>query len=133
MIAIQKTLLTLSLLLVPFLSSAQTLSASKLTAHLIGDYTAGSSNIVSGQPRLLKVLALDSGFPSGMTAAMRHYKTVAPTGKIVVRVYSPHLYYTNENASAAATNFFIPCIRPGSYTSRKRSRNRPIESGSGAT
>src|SRR5690349_10740570 len=101
MAAFLKTFLALSLLLVPFLSPAQTLSASKLSAHLIGDYTAGSSNIVAGHPRVLKVLALDSGFPSGMTAAMRHYKTVAPTGKIVVRVYSPHLYSTNDNASAA--------------------------------
>ena len=82
MVAIQKTFLALSLLLVPFLSPAQTLSASKLSAHLIGDYTAGSSNIVAGHPRVLKVLALDSGFPSGMTAAMRNYKAVIPTGKL---------------------------------------------------
>jgi hypothetical protein len=101
-----------SLLLLPFLSPAQTLSASKLSAHLIGDYTAGSSNIVAGQPRVLKVLALDSGFPSGMVEAMRHYKAVAPSGKIVVRVYSPKLYFTNDNASAAATNFWTTIIQP---------------------
>jgi hypothetical protein len=108
----QKTLVTFSLLLVPFLSPAQTLSASKLSAHLIGDYTVGSSNIVAGQPRVLKVLALDSGFPSGMVEAMRHYKAVAPSGKILVRVYSPKLYFTNDNASAAATNFWTTIIQP---------------------
>ncbi len=45
---------------------AQTLSNSKLSAHLINGYTVGSSNIVAGKPRLLKVLALNSGFP-GLT------------------------------------------------------------------
>ncbi len=50
MFQFQKTFLMLSFLLIPFVSSAQ-LSASKLSAHLIGDYTAGSSNIVAGQPR----------------------------------------------------------------------------------
>jgi hypothetical protein len=38
-------------------ASAQTLSNSKLSAHLINGYTVGSSNIVAGKPRLLKVLA----------------------------------------------------------------------------
>ncbi|MEO5803260.1 MAG: CARDB domain-containing protein, partial [Verrucomicrobiota bacterium] len=100
-----KTFLTLSLLLVPFLSSAQ-LSASKLSAHLINAYTVGSSNIVAGQPRVLKVLAVDSGFPSGMLQAMRNYKAVAPTGKIVVRIYTPTFYTTNNNATTSASAYW---------------------------
>src|SRR5882724_6720095 len=66
---------------------AQSPSTSKLSAHLINAYTVGSSNIVSGRPRILKVLGLDSGFPSGMVQAMRDYKTKVPSGKIIVRVY----------------------------------------------
>src|ERR1035441_10117024 len=73
-------------------ASAQTLSNSKLSAHLINGYTVGSSNIVAGKPRLLKVLALDSGFPTGLVQAMRDYKAKAPGGKVVVRVYSPKNY-----------------------------------------
>src|SRR5262249_31669841 len=81
---------------------AQTPSTSKLSAHLINAYTVGSSNIVSGRPRVLKVLGLDSGFPSGMVQAMRDYKTKVPTGKIVVRVYSPKTYSLANDAPASA-------------------------------
>ena len=54
---------------------AQTISSSKLSAHLINAYTSGSSNIVAGHPRIFKVLGLDSGFPSGMVQAMRDYQS----------------------------------------------------------
>src|SRR5580765_2209611 len=67
-------------------TSAQTFSTSKLSAHLINSYTAGSSNIVAGHPRTLKVLGVDSGFPSSMAQAMRDYKAKVPTGKVVVRI-----------------------------------------------
>src|SRR5512138_1949276 len=90
----------------PAWCDAQTQSASKLSAHLIGNYTAGSSNIISGRPRVLKVLGLDSGFPSGMVQAMRDYRARVPDGKIVVRIYSPKLYSLNDNATAAAADFW---------------------------
>ena len=106
MAAILKMFPALSLLLFPFLLSAQTLSASKLSAHLINAYTVGSSNIVAGKPRILKVLAVDSGFPSGMLQAMRNYKTVAPTGKIIVRIYTPTFYTTNHNATTSASAYW---------------------------
>src|SRR6476646_8758563 len=73
-------------------AEGQTLSASKLSAHLINNYTTGSSNIVTGHPRVLKVLGLDSGFPSGMVQAMRDYKARVPNGKLVVSIYSPRPY-----------------------------------------
>src|ERR1035438_1234068 len=72
---------------------AQTLSNSKLSAHLINGYTVGSSNIVAGRPRLLKVLALDSGFPSGLVQAMRDYKARSEerrVGKECRSRWSPH-------------------------------------------
>ncbi len=106
MFPLQKTLLTLSLLLIPFLAPAQTLSSSKLSAHLINAYTVGSSNIVAGHPRTLKVLGLDSGFPTGMLQAMRNYKAVAPTGKIVVRIYTPTYYTTNDNPTTSANAYW---------------------------
>ncbi|PYJ57926.1 MAG: hypothetical protein DME24_18010 [Verrucomicrobia bacterium] len=35
---------------------AQPFSPSKLSAHLINSYTTGASNLVAGQPRVLKIL-----------------------------------------------------------------------------
>src|SRR6266542_5984306 len=86
--------------------TAQTLSASKMSAHLINAYTSGSSHIVAGHPRTLKVLGLDSGFPSGMAQAMRDYKAQAPTGKIVVRIYSPKNYSLADDPTASASDFW---------------------------
>ncbi|MEO7300284.1 MAG: malectin domain-containing carbohydrate-binding protein [Verrucomicrobiota bacterium] len=106
MFQLQKTFLALALVLVPFVSPAQSLSVSRLSAHLINLYTAGSSNIVAGHPRTLKVLGLDSGFPTGMLQSMRNYKAVAPTGKIVVRIYTPTYYSTNDNPTTSASAYW---------------------------
>src|SRR5215831_4473222 len=92
-------------------SLAQTPSTSKLSAHLINSYTIGSSNIVLGRPRILKVLGLDSGFPSGMVQAMRDYKTKVPTGKIVVRIYSPKTYSLADDATASAGDFWTNILQ----------------------
>jgi hypothetical protein len=92
-------------------SFAQTPSTSKLSAHLINAYTAGSSNIVSGRPGILKVLALDSGFPLGMVQAMRDYKTKVPTGKIIVRVYSPKTYSLANDATLSAGDFWTNILQ----------------------
>ncbi len=92
---------------------AQTLSPSKFSAHLINNYTIGSSNIVSAYPRTLKVLGLDSGFPSGMVQAMRDYKANAPTGKLVVRIYSPKNYSLTDDATLSAGDFFTNILQKG--------------------
>ncbi|EEF58580.1 malectin domain-containing carbohydrate-binding protein [Pedosphaera parvula] len=89
---------------------AQGISSSKLSAHLINAYTAGSSNIIAGHPRVLKIL--DVG--SGMVNAMRAYKSGTPGGKVVLRVYSPRMYTldSDPDASAAATNFWTTILQP---------------------
>src|ERR1017187_5709443 len=92
-------------------ASAQTLSNSKLSAHLINGYAVGSSNIVAGKPRLLKVLALDSGFPTGLVQAMRDYKAKAPGGKGVVRVYSPKNYSLANDPTTSALDFWNTVIQ----------------------
>ena len=91
---------------------AQTLSDSKLSAHFINSYTAGSADIVAGRPRVLKVLALDWGFPSGMVAAMRDYKSKTPGGKLVVRVYTPKTYSLVNDATASAVDFWNTVLQP---------------------
>ena len=90
---------------------AQSMSNSKLSAHLINNYTVGSSNIVAGRPRLLKVLALEGGFPSGQLDAMRDFKSKVPGGKLVVRVYSPRMYSITNDATASANDFWTNVLR----------------------
>src|SRR5205807_5933503 len=92
---------------------SQTPSTSKLSAHLINAYTVGSSNIVAGRPRTLKVLGLDSGFPSGMVQAMRDYKAKVPSGKLVVRIYSPKTYSLADDATASASDFWNNVLQQG--------------------
>ena len=92
-----------------FSASAQ--SSSKLSAHLISNYTVGSSNIVAGHPRALKVLGLDSGFPSGMVQAMRDYKAHTPAGKLVVRIYSAKNYSLSDDATASAGDFWTNILQ----------------------
>src|ERR1043166_4435451 len=96
-----------------FQTSAQSLSPSKLSAHLINSYTSGSSNIVAGHPRALKVLGLDSGFPSGMVQSMGDYKAKVPSGKLVVRIYSPKTYSLADDATASATDFWNNVLQQG--------------------
>ncbi len=108
-----KTYIRALFLFVSFLACyANGQSFSKLSAHLINAYTVGSSNIVAGKPRLVKVLALDSGFPTGMVQAMRDYKAKVPNGKIVVRVYSPKMYFITNDATASASDFWNTIIQP---------------------
>ena len=92
---------------------AQSLSSSKLSAHFINGYTVGGSKIVAGRPQTLKVLGLDSGFPSGMVQAMRDYRAHAPGGKIVVRIYSPKTYSLANDATTSASDFWTTVLRPG--------------------
>lgn len=49
-----------------------------------------------------------------MVNALRAYKTGAPTGKVVLRVYSPHNYSldTDPDAAVAATIFWTTILQP---------------------
>ncbi len=91
----------------------QNLSASKLSAHLINRYTPGGSNIVAGGPQVLKVLGLDSGFPSGMAQALRDYKANFPGGKTVVRIYSPKTYSLSDDPTTGAGDFWTNILQKG--------------------
>ncbi len=82
-------------------------------AALVLTLSAPSLNIVSAYPRTLKVLGLDSGFPSGMVQAMRDYKANAPTGKLVVRIYSPKNYSLTDDATLSAGDFFTNILQKG--------------------
>src|SRR6266850_4813628 len=87
---------------------AQTVSSSRLSAHLINAYTAGSSNIIAGHPRVLKILDLGSD----MLQAARAYKAGTPTGKIVLRIYTPNSYPITADPAVSATNFWTTILQP---------------------
>src|SRR5262245_24619324 len=78
------------------------LSSSHISAHLINAYTAGSSNIIDGHPRVLKILDLGGD----MLAAARAYKAGTPGGKIVLRIYTPVSYPNTSDPGTSATNFW---------------------------
>src|SRR5439155_26850297 len=77
---------------------AQTLSRSKLSAHLINSYTTAASNIVARQPRVLKILDLGSG----MSQAARAYKSDTTNGNIVLGTYTPKSYTITDQPAAHA-------------------------------
>ena len=87
---------------------AQTPSASKISAHLINAYTTGSSNIIAGHPRVLKILDLGGG----MLQAARAYKAGTPGGKLVLRIYTPKSYSITNDPAASATNFWTTVLQP---------------------
>ncbi|MDB6028328.1 MAG: hypothetical protein JWM68_4551, partial [Verrucomicrobiales bacterium] len=105
-------LVAVLVLLTGFFAQSQPISNSKLSIHLINGYTPGSSNVVSGRPQLLKVLAVDPNFPSGQLAAIRDFKTKAPGGKVIVRVYSPKTYWTNDDPTISAADFWTNHMLP---------------------
>jgi hypothetical protein len=92
-------------------ASGQELSAGELSACLVSNYTAGSLSIIAGQPRLLKVLGSESGLPSGMVQAMRHYKLLFSGGKLVVRIDSPRTYSLTNDATLSAGDFWTNVLQ----------------------
>ena len=84
------------------------LSSSHISAHLINAYTAGSSNIIAGHPRVLKILDLGAD----MLAAARAYKAAAPDGIIVLRIYTSVSYPNTSDPGASATNFWTTVLEP---------------------
>ncbi|PWU13802.1 MAG: hypothetical protein C5B50_18600 [Verrucomicrobia bacterium] len=91
----------------------QSISTSKLSAHLINGYSAGCSNIIAGHPRVLKVLGLDSGFPTAMVQTMRDYKAQVPLGKLVVRIYTTRSYTLTNDPTASALDFWTNAVQQG--------------------
>ncbi|HTL17780.1 MAG TPA: CARDB domain-containing protein [Patescibacteria group bacterium] len=66
------------------------------------------SNIIAGNPRVLKILDLGSG----TLQAARAYKASAPSGKIVLRIYTQTSYAQTADPAASATNFWTTVLRP---------------------
>src|ERR1044071_2491964 len=107
MFSLRKCCYILALVLASFSASAQ-LSSNHISAHLINAYTAGSSNIIAGHPRVLKILDLGGD----MLQAARDYKAGTPNGKIVLRIYTPVRYPNTADPGTSATNFWTTILQP---------------------
>jgi len=86
----------------------QTTSPSKISAHLINDYTTGGADIAAGHPRVLKILDLGSG----MLQAAQAYKAGTPGGKIVLRIYTTRGYALTDDPAVSAANFWTTVLQP---------------------
>jgi hypothetical protein len=82
-------------------------SQSKLSLHLIGEYTPGARRVVAAGPRVLKVLDLDGA----MLEALRDYRRAYPGGKTVVRIYTPP-FALGDDPEAGARLFWGKVLEP---------------------
>lgn len=86
---------------------------SKLSIHLIGDYTEGSKRIIAAKPRVIKVL--DPQVSAGMREAMRDYKARHPKGLVVMRVWqgtSGLRYRLQDDPVQSADDFWNRVLHP---------------------
>ncbi len=84
------------------------LSESKLSLHLIAQYTPGARQVVAAGPRVLKVLDLGPD----MLAALRDYKQRHPAGTTVLRIYTTKHYPLDANPERAARDYWETALRP---------------------
>ena len=84
------------------------LSKSKISIHLIGNYTDGAKQIVQAAPRVLKLLDLGGN----MRAALTDYKSRYPTGKTVLRIFTRVRYSISDDPAASAQDFWTQVLSP---------------------
>lgn len=83
-------------------------SDSKISIHLIGNYTQGARSIVQARPRVLKILDTHSS----MLQAAREYKQLVPDGIVVLRIYTPVYYPVTDNPVTAANHYWNHWLKP---------------------
>lgn len=83
-------------------------SASKLSVHLIAQYTTGARQIVNAHPRVLKILDTHGS----MLTAAREFKTGTPNGKVVLRIYTTRGYSRQDDPAASAADFWNVVLAP---------------------
>ena len=88
-----------------------TLSQSKISVHLLVNYSSGASQIIQARPRVIKIL----GTHSAMIQAARDYKASTPDGKVVCRIYTPDRWYRTNDPAASGSNFWNT-VMVGAFT-----------------
>lgn len=83
-------------------------SRSRLSVHLLGHYTTGARRVVAAHPRVLKIV--DTG--GDMLSAARDFKRGTPDGKLVLRIYTPRRYSSQDDPTTAAMDFWKTVLAP---------------------
>lgn len=83
-------------------------SQSKISVHLLVNYSSGASQIIQARPRVIKILSTDSG----MMQAARDFKASTPDGKVVCRIYTSRTWSRTESPAAAGSNFWQTVLSP---------------------
>lgn len=99
---------TAALALVAAPARAAAPSNSRLSAHLIGSFTAGAQQIVAARPRVLKILDVHGP----MLQAARAYKSGTPDGEVVLRIHTPRVYTRQHDPAASAQDFWDTVLAP---------------------
>jgi len=83
-------------------------SQSKISVHLLVNYSAGAAQIIQARPRLIKILGTDSG----MMQAARDFKASTPDGKVVCRIYTSQTWSRTSDPAAGGSNFWQTVLAP---------------------
>src|SRR5215207_5649848 len=83
-------------------------SQSKISVHLLVNYSPGAAQIIQARPRVIKILGTDSG----MMQAAREFKASTPDGKVVCRIYTSRTWSRTESPAAAGSNFWQTVLSP---------------------
>jgi hypothetical protein len=83
-------------------------SQSKISVHLLVNYSPGASQIIQARPRIIKILGTDSG----MMQAARDFKASTPDGKVVCRIYTSQRWYRTNDPAASGSNFWQTVLAP---------------------
>jgi hypothetical protein len=86
-------------------------SQSKISVHLLVNYSSGASQIIQARPRVIKIL----GTHSTMIQAARDFKASTPDGKVVCRIYTPDRWYRTNDPAASGSNFWNT-VMVGAFT-----------------
>jgi hypothetical protein len=83
-------------------------SQSKISVHLLVNYSPGAAQIIQARPRVIKILGTDSG----MMQAARDFKASTPDGKVVCRIFTSRTWARTDNPAAAGSNFWQTVLAP---------------------
>ena len=81
---------------------------SKIGIHLLLSYSPGAKKIIQAKCPIIKLLDVTPD----MMAALKDYKTLHPSGIVVMRIYSPIKYQLSEKPADCAKDFWEKALWP---------------------
>ncbi len=95
---------------------SSSLSSSRLSVHLIGDYSTGAQKIVAAGPRLLKAFTMEKRglvHDRAQMHALSDYKRRWPDGVTVLRVFTTGIHFARtDDPVPAARTYWLDGVKP---------------------